>query len=88
MQNAQLDMVTPLRVRPYCVIERSKQMRTVRRDVNDSGENDFFIFIFTTVLPQCIFPHGKFGLLSSGKAGCDKVVLPNQRCMPGDLVFP
>ena len=59
MQNAQLDMVTPLRVRPYCVIERSKQMRTVRRDVNDSGENDFYFFIFYYCIAPMYFPPRK-----------------------------
>ena len=41
----------------------------------------FFSFFFTTVLSQWDFSHGKFGLLSPGKASCDRVVLPNLLCM-------
>ena len=43
---------------------------------------------FTTVLSQWIFSNGKFGLLSPEKASCDRVALPNLRCMLGVLVFP
>ena len=34
------------------------------------------------------FSHGKFGLPSPGKASCDRVALPNLRCMLDVLVFP
>ena len=37
---------------------------------------------------QLYCPHGKFGLLSPGKASCDRVVLPNLLCILGALVFP
>ena len=52
----------------------------------------FFIFHFFTFL-QLYCPNGislmaKFGLLSLGKASCDRVALPNIRCMLGVLVFP
>ena len=43
----------------------------------------FFFKLFTAVLPHWDFPHGKFRLLSPVKASCDKVILPNQRCMLG-----
>ena len=42
-----------------------------------------FFFFFTTVLSQWDFSCGKFGLLSLGKASCDRVTLPNLRCMLG-----
>ena len=40
-----------------------------------------------TVLCQWDFSHGKFELPSPGKAICDRVALPNLRCMLGVLVF-
>ena len=48
----------------------------------------FLSFFFTTVLSQWDFSHGKFRLPSRGKISCDRVVLPNLRCMLGVLVFP
>ena len=47
----------------------------------------FFFLLFTTVLSEWDFSHGKFGLLSPGKASCDRVALPNLPCMLGVLVF-
>ena len=41
-----------------------------------------FFFFFTTALSQWDFSHEKFGLPSTGKASCDRVALPNLRCMP------
>ena len=43
---------------------------------------------FTTVLFQWDFSHRKFGLPSLGKASCDRVALPNLRCMLCVLVLP
>ena len=48
----------------------------------------FILFFFRTVLSLWDFSHGKFGLLFPGKARCDRVALPNLRCMLGVLVFP
>ena len=39
-------------------------------------------------MSQWDFSHGKFVLPSLGKASCDRVALPNLRCMQGVLVFP
>ena len=47
-----------------------------------------FSFVFTTALSHWDFSHRKFGLLSPGKTSCNRVVLPNLRCMLGGLVFP
>ena len=49
----------------------------------------FFLFLFlkTTVLSHWDFSHGKFKLLSPGKAGCNRVALPNLLCMLGVLVI-
>ena len=46
-------------------------------------KNIFILFYFTTVLSKWDFSHGKFALLSQGKANCD-----NLRCMLGVVVFP
>ena len=50
----------------------------------------FFYFkkkiLFTTVLSQWDFSHGKFGLLSPRKASCDRVALLNLRRMLNVLV--
>ena len=46
-----------------------------------------FLFTFTTVLSHWDFFHAKFGLPSSRKASCDRVVVPNLWCMLGVLVF-
>ena len=40
------------------------------------------------VVPMGFIPHGNFGLLSPGKASCDRVAQPDLRCMLGVLVFP
>ena len=45
-----------------------------------------FFFLSTTVLSQWNFFYGKFGLHSSGKASCDRVALPNLRCMQGVFI--
>ena len=39
--------------------------------------NNIIIIIITTLLSHWDSLHGKFGLLSPGKASCDKVALPN-----------
>ena len=46
------------------------------------------IFFFTVVLSQWDFSHGKFGLLSPGKASCDRIALANLRYVLGVSVFP
>ena len=48
----------------------------------------FFFLLFTTVLSQLDFSHAKYRLPSPGKASCDRVALPNLRCMLGVLLFP
>ena len=48
----------------------------------------FFKILFTTVLSQWDFSHGKFGLPSTEKASCNRVSLPYLWCMLGVLVFP
>ena len=37
----------------------------------------FFLILFTTVLSQWDFSHGKFGLLSLGKVSCGRDALPS-----------
>ena len=44
--------------------------------------------LFTIVLSQWDFSHGKFGLPSPGKTSHDRVALPNLRRTLGVLVFP
>ena len=44
----------------------------------------YFLFYFTTVLSHWDFTHGKYGLLSPGKASCDRFAL---LCTLGVLVF-
>ena len=44
-------------------------------------------YFLTTLLSQWDFFRGKFGLPSPGKASCDRVALPNLRCMLSVLVF-
>ena len=46
------------------------------------------VVVLRIVLSKWDFSHGKFGLPSTGKASCDRVALPNLRCMLGILVFP
>ena len=48
----------------------------------------FTFLLFTAVLSQWDFAHGKVGLPSLGKASCNRVALSNLRCMLGVLVFP
>ena len=43
---------------------------------------------FLTNVFRSDFSHGKFGLLSPGKANCNRVALPNLRYMLGVLVIP
>ena len=45
----------------------------------------FFVF---NLLCQKDFSYGKFLFPSPGKASCDRVALPNLRCMVGVSVFP
>ena len=56
------------------------------------GRNSFtfyiYIFFFTSVLPQWDLFHRKFGLSSLRKVSCDRVALPNPRCLLGVSVFP
>ena len=51
-----------------------------------SGFDDFFFE--QLYCPFWDFSHGKFGVLSPGKASCDRVALPNLRCMHAVFVFP
>ena len=45
-------------------------------------------FFYNCVVPNGIyFSHGKFELLSPGKASCDRVALPNLRYMLCFLMF-
>ena len=46
------------------------------------------VVFFTTVLSHWDFSHGKSGLPAPVKASCDRVALPNLRCMLSVLVFP
>ena len=49
----------------------------------------YFLYnFFAAVLSQWDSSHGKFGLLFTGKASCDRVALPNLRCMLSVMVFP
>ena len=48
----------------------------------------FLHFFFTTVMSQWDFSHGKCWLPSTGKASCDRVVLPNPWCMLGVSMYP
>ena len=48
----------------------------------------YLFFFFLHFLWLCDFSHRKFGLPSLGKARCDRVALPNLRCMLGVWVFP
>ena len=41
----------------------------------------------SAILSQRDFSHRKFRLLSQGKAGCDRVALPNLLCILGALMF-
>ena len=41
----------------------------------------FYFLLFTTILSQWDFSHGKLGSLSPGKASYDRVSLPNLGCM-------
>ena len=48
----------------------------------------FFLIIFLRLYcPKWDFSRGKFGLLSSGKASCETVALPNLLCMLDVLMF-
>ena len=46
-----------------------------------------WFFFCTAALSYWDFSHGKFRLLSLGKASCNRVALPNLRCMLGVLAF-
>ena len=48
---------------------------------------NFFFLLFTTVLSQWDFSHGKFGLPFMWKTSGDRVALPNLGCMLGVIVF-
>ena len=50
-----------------------------------STSKDFFFL--TPVLFHWDFSHGKSSLLSRGKASCDRVVIPDLRCMLGVSFF-
>ena len=56
---------------------------------NCSRNVGYFDFVFiTTVLSHSDFsPIGKVGLISAGKASCDRVMLPNIQCMLDILMF-
>ena len=71
---------------PLCVARHS-----VRLLVNCTYQSFIYSFIiitfFTTVLSHWDICNGEFGLLSPGKANCDRVALPNLWCMLIVLVF-
>ena len=67
----------------YCCFERSKT----------TGSQEYvlcFTLLFTTVLSQRDFSHGKFGLLPPppSKASKDRVALPNLQSILGVSLFP
>ena len=60
-----------------------------RKGAVDLGIHYYFLKLyFTTVVSLWHFSHGNFRLLSPGKASCERVALPNLRCMLVVLVFP
>ena len=48
----------------------------------------YLLLLFIPILSLWDFSHGKIGLLSLGKASCDRVALPKLRCMLGVLSVP
>ena len=70
----------------YCPVNCTESPKGVQHTV--LNPTVYFFIFFTTVLSQWNFPHGKPGLLSPGKASCDRVELPNLRYMLGVLAFP
>ena len=81
----------------YCrIFHVAHTQLCVKTELGDLGlmdtEKFYFLklfLLFTNALSQWDFSHGKFELLfSPGKASCDRVALPNLRCMLGVLVFP
>ena len=67
---------------------RPLKKTTPKKKDTDLFPFSFFFLLFTTGLSQSDLSYGKFGLPSPGKASCDRVALPNLRCMLGVLVFP
>ena len=61
-------------------------LRLIHTQINSAGT--FAVSFNCIVLSQWDFCHGKFGLLSLGKASFDRVALPNLLCMLVVLVFP
>ena len=71
-------------VSPSCLLKMKGDLQT---HIVISYNFLLLFLLFTTVLSQWDFSHGKFRLLSPGKAHCDRVAPPNVRCMLGVLVF-
>ena len=63
-------------------------MHRTETNTTNHNQNDFILFHFTAVLSHWNFFHGKFGLLTPGKANSDRVALPNLLCMLSVLLFP
>ena len=65
---------------------------TIDTDVGETGIRTtpfiYLFLLFTSVLFQWDFSHGKFWLPSPGKASCDRVTQPDLAGMLGVLVFP
>ena len=74
--------LTDARPRGCCCLHGHCTCRNFRLEASVS------FFIFAAILSQWDFSQRKFGLPSPGKASCDRVALPNLRCMLGVLVFP
>ena len=63
-------------------------LHRIEKKIKDRDLVTVTFSLFTTVLSQWDFSHGKFWLLSPGKASCDRAALPNLQCMLGVLLFP
>ena len=48
----------------------------------------FVLFCFNSCIVPFDFSHGKFGLLSPGRASSDRVALPKLQYKLGGVVFP
>ena len=62
--------------------------RKYRRTTLGCTDYAYIFFYNCIVMSQWNFSQRKFGLPSLGKASCDRIALPNLRCMLGVLVFP
>ena len=77
-----VDVPLPSNARTADDVSRRKDWERISADLL------LFFFFFSTVSSQWDFSHGKFGLLSPGKASCDRVALLNLPCMLDVFVFP